>query len=143
MKGVRRVVRMPDAVAVVADSWWRAKRALDALPIVWDDRGNGGVCRAPASPTLVRSGIRCGQCSQIGRRRRRAAASRAAVRRIEAEYTVPFLAHATMEPQNLHRPCQTRRRLEVLGADPGCARPRSVTAAVAAGVPNDKIVVTP
>src|SRR5580700_9746332 len=33
MPGVRRIVRMPDAVAVVADSWWRAKRALDALPI--------------------------------------------------------------------------------------------------------------
>ena len=46
MKGVRRVVRMNDAVAVVADSWWRAKCALEALPIVWDDRGNGGLSSA-------------------------------------------------------------------------------------------------
>ena len=40
MKGVRRVVRLPDAIAVVADSWWRAKSALAALPISWDARGN-------------------------------------------------------------------------------------------------------
>ena len=46
MKGVRRVVRMPDAVAVVANSWWRAKRALEALPVVWDDRGNGRLSSA-------------------------------------------------------------------------------------------------
>ena len=46
MKGVRRLVRMRDAVAVIADSWWRAKRAIDALQIVWDDRGNGRVSSA-------------------------------------------------------------------------------------------------
>ena len=41
MRGVRGVVRMPDAVAVVADSWWRAKCAADALRVTWDDGGNG------------------------------------------------------------------------------------------------------
>ena len=49
MKGVRGVVRLPEAVAVVANSWWRAKCALEALPIVWDDCGNNA-CRAPKSP---------------------------------------------------------------------------------------------
>ena len=42
MPGVKKVVRVKDtAVAVVADTWWRAKKALDALPIVWDEAGNG------------------------------------------------------------------------------------------------------
>ena len=49
MKGVRRVVRMADSVAVVADSWWRAKRALDVLPIVWDEQETAAY-RATASP---------------------------------------------------------------------------------------------
>ena len=56
MNGVRRVVRMADSVAVVADSWWRAKRALDALPIVWDQQGNGGVS-SDSIAELVRSGL--------------------------------------------------------------------------------------
>ena len=56
MKGVRTVVRMDDAVAVIADSWWRAKRAADALKVTWDDRGNGalsspGDCEAGARRT--------------------------------------------------------------------------------------------
>src|SRR6478735_4397380 len=38
MPGVKKVVRVQDtAVAVVADTWWRAKKAIDALPIVWDE----------------------------------------------------------------------------------------------------------
>ena len=42
MPGVKKVVRVKDtAVAVVADTWWQAKKALDALPIVWDEAGNG------------------------------------------------------------------------------------------------------
>ncbi len=40
MAGVRRIVRLPDAVAVVADSWWRAKRAAAALRVTWHDHGN-------------------------------------------------------------------------------------------------------
>ena len=38
MKGVHKVVKLKDAVAVVADNWWQAKKALDALTIEWDDR---------------------------------------------------------------------------------------------------------
>ena len=41
MKGVRQVVQLPNAVAVVADSWWQAKQAAEALPITWDDGPNG------------------------------------------------------------------------------------------------------
>ena len=43
MPGVRKVVKLPNAIAVVADSWWRAKTAAEALKISWDDGGNGNV----------------------------------------------------------------------------------------------------
>ena len=47
MKGVKKVVQVGDtAVAVVADTWWQAKTALDALPIVWDEGPNAKVSSA-------------------------------------------------------------------------------------------------
>ena len=46
MKGVRKVVRLDDAVAVVADNWWQAKKAVDALAVTWDDGGHGQVSSA-------------------------------------------------------------------------------------------------
>ena len=65
MKGVRRVVRMPDAVAVVADSWWRAKQAAKALRVTWDDRGNAGLSTA-AIRDFVRDGLDATR-AQVGR----------------------------------------------------------------------------
>src|SRR5215469_8401516 len=99
MAGVRGVVRMTDAVAVVADSWWRAKRAVDALAVTWDDRGNGAVSSASIA-AFVRAGLAADAEAQTGRSDGDAAAALAsAAMRIEADYEVPFLAHATMEPQ--------------------------------------------
>src|SRR6202043_2836096 len=68
MKGISRVVRLADAVAVVADSWWQAQQAVAALPGTRDFGGHAQLAGA--------------------------------ARRIDAQYRVPFLAHATMEPQN-------------------------------------------
>ncbi len=117
MAGVRGVVRMPDAVAVVADSWWRAKRAVDALRVEWDDRGNEQVSSASIAQT-VRAGL-AAAAAQVGRVHGDAAAALGrAVRRVEAEYTVPFLAHATMEPQTCTAHVTSERRRD-LGADPG------------------------
>jgi isoquinoline 1-oxidoreductase beta subunit len=138
MAGVRRVVRMPDAVAVVADSWWRAKRAAETLRVTWDDRGNGALSSNMIAD-LVRSGLD-GQEAQVGRADGDVTAALAgAAQRIEADYTVPFLAHATMEPQN----CVAHVKPDgveiwVPSQDPATAL---VTAAVAAGVSNDKVVV--
>src|SRR6202011_5543778 len=93
MKGVHRVVRLHDAVAVVADSWWRAKRALDALPIEWDPRGNDRVSTASIAEA-VHAGLGA-EKAQVGRADGDvAAALQRAVRRVEADYEVPFLAHA-------------------------------------------------
>jgi isoquinoline 1-oxidoreductase subunit beta len=136
--GVRGVVRMPDAVAVVADSWWRAKRAADALHVTWDDRGNKHVSTA-AIAEFVRTGLDAAE-AQVGRADGDATAALSqAARRIEADYTVPFLAHATMEPQT----CTAHVHADgvdiwVPTQDPATAL---VTAALAADVPNDKVHV--
>ncbi len=138
MAGVRGVVPMPDAVAVVADSWWRAKRAIDALQVDWDDCGNGAVSGASIADA-VRAGL-AASGSQIGRADGDAAAalSRAA-RRIEADYAVPFLAHATMEPQTCTAHVTSDGvEIWVPTQDPATAL---ATAALAAGVPNDKVTV--
>jgi isoquinoline 1-oxidoreductase subunit beta len=86
LPGVRRVVRLDSAVAVVADSYWRARRALAALTPQFDDAGHGSVSsttifeafdRALGAPPEMPGG---------------------AANVITADYRVPFLAHATMEP---------------------------------------------
>ncbi len=138
MAGVRGVVRMPDAVAVVADSWWRAKRATDALRVAWDDRGNDQISSASIGQ-IVRAGLTA-PAAQVGRSNGDAvAALGGAVRRIEADYEVPFLAHATMEPQTCTAHVTTGGvEIWVPTQEPATAL---ATAALAAGVPNDRVTV--
>ena len=138
IKGVRRIVRLPDAVAVVADSWWQAKRAAETLRADWQDNGNSRVSEASIAQ-LVREALDA-TASQIGRADGDAvAALGGAARRVEADYVVPFLAHATMEPQTCTAHV-TADGVEVWAPtqDPATAL---ATAAVAAGVPNDKVTV--
>ena len=86
MPGVRAVVRLDGAVAVVADSYWRARRALAALGPSFDDAGHGQVTTASIFEAFDRA---------VGPA---PAAPGGAARTVTAEYRVPFLAHATMEP---------------------------------------------
>jgi isoquinoline 1-oxidoreductase subunit beta len=140
MTGVRRVVRLPDAVAVVAETWWQAKRAADALRIEWDDCGHGSVSTADIA-ALVRDGLSATD-AYVGRADGDPDAALAgAHRRIEADYTVPFLAHATMEPQT----CTVHVRPDAVEvwAPSQDVITTLVTAAVAAGVPNEKVTVHP
>ncbi len=98
--GVRKVVRVGDnAVAVVADTWWRAKTALDALPIDWDLGPHAGVQQAQIDATL-KAGLDAEQAA-VGNRNGDAKAVLArATRKVEAVYGYPFQNHATMEPMN-------------------------------------------
>ena len=98
-KGVRQVVPLPNAVAVVAESWWQAKQAVEALPVTWDEGPNGKVSSASIMDFL-RTGLTATNAAvarNVGDAR--GALSRAS-KVIEAEYYAPFLAHATMEPMN-------------------------------------------
>lgn len=100
MPGVRRVVRVGDnAVAVVADSWWRAKTALDALPIVWDEGGNANVSSATIADFL-KEGLDAEQAFVGNKAGDVQAAMRRAARVVEAVYAFPYRIHATMEPMN-------------------------------------------
>jgi isoquinoline 1-oxidoreductase subunit beta len=138
MKGVHRIVRLADAVAVVADSWWRAKSAADVLGVDWDYGGNGRSSTAGIG-AFVRDGLDAAKV-QVGRSNGDTAAGFAgAVRCFEAEYSVPFLAHATMEPQT----CTAHVRPDgvEVWAPTQDATTTLVTAAGAAGVGNDKVKV--
>jgi isoquinoline 1-oxidoreductase beta subunit len=100
MPGVKRVVKVhDDAVAVVADTWWRAKTALDALPIAWDE-GAGGSQSSTTIAERLKEGLTAGDAfadTNIGDAPKAIAG---AAKKIEAVYSTPFLAHATMEPMN-------------------------------------------
>jgi isoquinoline 1-oxidoreductase subunit beta len=137
MKGVRRIVRLADAVAVVAESWWQAQQAVRALPVIWDTFGNEQVS-SHTIETALREGL--ARPDGIGRRDGDVALALAgAARRIDAEYRIPFLAHATMEPQN----CTAHvgpDRVEVW-APTQDAETALATAADAAGLSRSKVVV--
>jgi len=98
-KGVRQVVPLPNAVAVVADSWWQAKQAADALPVNWDEGPNGKVSSADIDE-LLRGGLAGAEAAVVRKNGDIDAALAKAAKRVEAQYAAPFLSHATMEPQN-------------------------------------------
>ena len=101
MKGVKKVVKVNDsAVAVVADTWWHAKTALDALPIVWDEGDNAKVSSASIAKWLE-EGLDSAQPAFIGNQNGDAKAAIAgAAKKVEAVYNYPYQNHATMEPLN-------------------------------------------
>lgn len=99
-KGVRRVLQVGDtAVAVVADHWWQAKTALDALPIVWDEGSNAKVSSATIAATL-KEGLDAEQAFVGNDQGDARGALAGAARKIEAVYAYPFQNHACMEPMN-------------------------------------------
>src|SRR5947207_2121995 len=100
MPGVRHVVKVGDsAVAVVADTWWRAKTALDALPIVWDEGPNASVSSASIAEQL-KEGLAATVTNGDRHNGDALKAVEGAAKKVEAVYSTPFLAHATMEPMN-------------------------------------------
>ena len=100
MPGVRHVLRVgDDAVAVVADRWWQAKTALDALEIDWDEGANAAVSSATIA-AYVAEGLTLPN-AQVGQKAGDVtAALKGAAKRIEAVYTTGFQNHATLEPMN-------------------------------------------
>jgi len=98
VRGVKQVVAVPSGVAVVADSFWSAKKGRDALVVEWNE-GPGAtidtdaleaeydrLARTPGAPALRRGDA---DAALVG-----------AARRVSAQYDMPYLAHAPMEPLN-------------------------------------------
>ncbi|WP_316183969.1 xanthine dehydrogenase family protein molybdopterin-binding subunit [Bradyrhizobium sp. SZCCHNRI1003] len=100
MKGVKKVVAVDGtAVAVIADTWWHAKTALDALPIVWDEGPNAKVSSASIAQWLA-EGLDSGPAYVGNENGEVKAALAGAVRKVEAVYNYPYQNHANMEPMN-------------------------------------------
>ena len=98
--GVRHVVKVNEAtVAVVADTWWRAKSALDALPIVWDE-GPGASQSSAMIAEHLKEGLTAQEAYAFRKEGDALKAIEGAAKKVEAIYGTPFLAHATMEPMN-------------------------------------------
>lgn len=137
VRGVRQVVRLDDAVAVVADHMGAARKGLEALQIEWDEGPNARLSTADLVRQLEqgaeRTGVVAKQAGDID------AALQGATKRVDAVYQMPLLAHATMEPMN----CTVHVRAD--GCEVWCgsqvlSRARA-TAAKVTGLPLDKVVV--
>jgi isoquinoline 1-oxidoreductase beta subunit len=135
--GIRQVVKLNDAVAVVAESWWRAKAALDALPVKWET-GDAALSNSDIIAKLHKSLM--SEDGEIGREEGDVGQALASARRrVEAAYSVPFLAHATMEPQNCTAHV-TPDKVEVWAPTQDGEATLAVAAA-AAGVPQKRVIV--
>jgi isoquinoline 1-oxidoreductase subunit beta len=100
MPGVKKVVQVADtAVAVVAETWWQAKTALDALPITWDEGENAKVSSASIAEWL-KAGLDAPEAFVGNSNGDAKAALVSAPKKVEAVYAYPYQNHACMEPMN-------------------------------------------
>jgi isoquinoline 1-oxidoreductase beta subunit len=100
MPGVKKVVKVgDDAVAVVADSWWRARKALDAMPIVWDEGENVKVSSASIAQWL-KEGLDADEAFTGNKVGDAKGTLGSAAKVVEAVYSYPYQSHAPMEPMN-------------------------------------------
>jgi len=96
--GVKDVIQISAGVAVIADNTWTAMEGRKALEVKWDEGANSELSSAGISKLLAEGAKRPGYAAR--KEGDVAAGFAGAAKKIEAEYEVPFLAHATMEPQN-------------------------------------------
>src|SRR5947209_5135170 len=137
VKGVRQIVPLDDAVAVVADHMGAAKKGLAALVIEWDEGPHAKLDTGMIVDALEKRTLKSGPVAQNIGDVDKAMAS--AVTKVEAAYQVPFLAHATMEPMN----CTVHVRKDSCEIWVGSQAMAWVQAAAAktAGLPLDKVTV--
>ena len=137
VKGVRQVVKLDDAVAVVADHMGAARKGLAALVIEWDEGPHAKLATDDVAAELEQATLKPGPVAQNIGDVDKALAS--AATKVEAIYQAPFLAHAAMEPMN----CTVHVRkdgCEVWVGNQVIARAQE-TAAITSGLPLDKVTV--
>ncbi|PQA83354.1 aldehyde oxidase [Limnohabitans sp. TS-CS-82] len=109
--GVIDVVQISDGVAVVANSWWQAKKARDLLSIQWDE-GAGAALSDASVIDGTRQALKTGKVLEITKPQGDvAAALKGAAKVIEAEYVIPMQAHAPLEPMNFTAHVQGNKAL--------------------------------
>jgi isoquinoline 1-oxidoreductase subunit beta len=139
-KGVAQVVKLDNAVAVLADNFWRAKEAVNALEPKWDGGANSKLS-STATLSAMRAAVKSGKdLASDHSRGDIAAARKAAAKTVDVEYSVPYLCHAQMEPMS----CGAHFAdggLEIWGGFQDALSAR-YAAAEAAGLPYEKVKVT-
>ncbi|MFC4930427.1 xanthine dehydrogenase family protein molybdopterin-binding subunit [Massilia sp. GCM10023247] len=138
VKGVRQVLRLEGAVAVVADHFWAAKQGLAAAAPRWDDGANAKVSLAGIVNDMMKVSEGTGAVAKNTGNALQALENDAG-RKVEAIYEMPFLAHATMEPIN----CTVDLRADGCDLWVGTQVPALAQGAAAkvAGIPVEKVKV--
>ncbi len=139
MRGVKKVVREEDFVAVVADNWWRANQALKKVKIEWDTAGNERADNKSIE-AMLREGLADAKLPQARKVGDTQAGFAAAAKVVEAEYQSPYLSHATMEPQTCTAWLKPEGFLDVWTATQN-AEASMGAAAETAGLPLEKVEV--
>lgn len=137
-KGMRHVVNLEDAVAVVAQGWWQAHQALEALPITWETGDEAYISSETIRQDLL-DGLDSDEAAVAHFAGDAVAALQAAKTVIGAEYFAPYLNHATMEPMNCTA-AVAQDRVEVWVPTQN-AEASLMTAAETAGVDPDRVYV--
>jgi len=101
-RGILNVLPIDDgkALVVVADNWWRARQALAAIQIQWDDAGNGAVNNASLRKFFQDALVATDAAPLPTNKGDASAAFAGATKVVEAEYYTPYLSHSPMEPMN-------------------------------------------
>ncbi len=136
MRGVKKVVPVEEhAIAVIADTWWNAKTALEALPVEWEKTPNDAVSSASIAEFL-KAGLEA-ETPFVGNKGGDVKAALAgAAKTVEAVYAYPYQHHVTMEPMNataLYTPEKCEVWASAQDGEQGLA-----TTAEAAGLPVQK-----
>ncbi|WP_157271810.1 xanthine dehydrogenase family protein molybdopterin-binding subunit [Azohydromonas aeria] len=137
--GVRQVLRLNNAVAVVGDHYWAAKQGLAALAPTWSGGPNSAVSTAGIVADMEAASRQDGAVARSDGDALEVLAGTPASRGVSAQYHMPFLAHATMEPMNC-TVSLTRERCELWVGTQVPVLAQSA-AAKAAGLADDKVVV--
>jgi isoquinoline 1-oxidoreductase beta subunit len=125
MPGVRTAVEIPNGIAVVADSYWRAKTALEVMPVEWDF---GPHAKASSEDFWKTFREALDKPGAVAKEEGDALAGiKAATKVVEADYEAPYLAHATMEPMN----CTAQVTAQRVDVWVGTQNPEAVLAAAA------------
>jgi isoquinoline 1-oxidoreductase subunit beta len=133
--GVVHVVRLPDGLAVVARTYWQARRALDTANLTWSEEGSAFSCGDDLAPVFAEKLASGPFFSHL----KKGVAPVATSNRHTATYQIPFQAHATMEPMNCTA-LISDGRCEIWAPTQGVEMAQAVATQVT-GLPTEKILI--